>query len=101
MKSRLRYCRGLLEPNAPSIANAPDVFANEFDSGGIKRFDNLGQRINNATDVTFAAFHSLDRRQRNTGEFSELTLINTKQRSCGSYLGCGDHLRTPSGLGSV
>jgi hypothetical protein len=84
VESRLRYCGGPLEPNAPSIANASDVFTNEFDSGSIERLDNPGQRINNATHVTFAAFHSLDRRQRNTGEFSELTLINTKQRSCGS-----------------
>ena len=68
----------LLQPDATSAIIAAHVLADQFDAGTVKRIDHPSQGFDNAADGTDACLHALDRRQRNSSEFSERFLVDAQ-----------------------
>jgi hypothetical protein len=56
------------------------MLADQVHARTIERLDNLGQRIDDATDIARGGFHPLDRRQRYAGQFGQGFLVNPEQR---------------------
>lgn len=81
------------QPNAASPVLTDCAFADELDTGGLKRRHDLDERINDAADSPFAGFHPLDGRQGYAGGLSESLLLYPDERSGGPQLHTGDHVQ--------
>jgi hypothetical protein len=77
--------------HATAAGEARRIFADQFDSGAIERFDHFGERIDHAPHIARTRLHPLDGRQRHAGQFGKLTLIDAEQGSGGAHLEGGDH----------
>jgi len=68
-----------LQTNAPPAIRARTMFANQNDASRIERADQLHERVDVAADDALARFHSLDRRDRESGLERELPLIDSRK----------------------
>jgi hypothetical protein len=79
------------EPHAAASPLAHRPFADQLDPRSGKRPDHLHKRIDIAADHPVAPFHPLDGRERETGQFSQLALVDPEQRPRSPQLrGCYD-----------
>ena len=74
------------KPNPAPASLAGGALADQFDTGGVERPDELFERIDIAANDRLARFHALDGGQREAGEFRELPLIDLQQRPRGAHL---------------
>jgi hypothetical protein len=70
---------------------AHSIVADEFNSQGIERRDELHQGIDIAADDTFARFHALNGRQGKTSRLSELALIDAEDGAASAQLASSNH----------
>ena len=85
-----------LAPLAVAISRAPAALAHrvigkQFDATRSEGSHKLHQRVDVAANNPFTRFHALDGRQRQSGGFSQLALIDAEERARGAELPCGDH----------
>src|SRR5690606_37972525 len=81
----------VLESNATSGARAGLIVANELNTRGVDGIDNFGQGADHTPDNAVTCFHSLDRGVGDSGEFSELTLINPQESTGAPHLRGSNH----------
>jgi hypothetical protein len=91
MRQRLK-CGEYIEPalnsaalmvgsNSHATTGAKGAFANQFNTSGLKRGDQLHERVNGSSDDTVARLHPLDGWHRESRQRRQLTLINANQRA--------------------
>ncbi len=80
-----------LEANATSAIGADGLLANQRDSQGIKRANELHQGVDITSDDTLASFHSLDGGDGQIALLGELPLVDAGKGPRGAQLGGCDH----------